>query len=272
MKTNTGLYGQCDTRPSKANTGNHPYKSIKPPASLGFARRFLIGGVLGFFFGFTSLFAQAPTEDGRIHFRTFGWQVAPDDLYYDSKGKDNKLTVYNSDRSAFNDYVKSEQIVFYRLVPGPEGRLIHEEAAIVNLAAAGTWPLLIFTKSPDSPKRYRVAAISDDLKSFPFPSLRFMNLTAVDLYAKFGDQTLKISAKGMEVIDPHITSTDQLETRFTQIATLTEEGPSLLYSNYWVVRPTQRTLVFVFPQDESVQIIRIVDDIAQYIPPPPPRR
>ena len=137
-------------------------------------------------FGLTSLasaLAQVPADDGRVHFRTLGWQVAPNDLYFESKGKDIKLSVHESARSVFQLHAKTETIVFYRLIPGPEGEMVREEACTANISAAGPWPLIVFMKTKESPKRYRVIAISDDLKKFPIPSCRFINLTKFDIYA-----------------------------------------------------------------------------------------
>ena len=217
-----------------------------------------------FFISWTTLFAQLPTDDGLVHFRTFGWQVAPGDLYFESKGKDIKLSVIDSARSVFNDHAKTESIVFYRLVPGPDGKLVHEEAAVVNISAAGQWPLVVFMKTETTPKRYKAVAISDDLKTFPIPSCRFINLTPIELYAKLGDQDMKVPAKGVELLDPHLKSAIEPEARYASIHAMTASGPLMLYSNNWMMRPTQRTMVFIFPQDDTLQVMRIVDDLGQY--------
>jgi len=226
-------------------------------------------------FGLTSVasaLAQVPTDKGLVHFRTFGWQVAPNDLYFESKGKDIKLTVIESARSVFQLHAKAQSIVFYRLIPGPEGKLVREEACTANISAAGPWPLIVFMKSKESPKRYRAFAISDDLKTFPIPSCRFINLTPIEIYAKHGDQGLKVPAKGIELMNSQLTSAIEPEARYTTIHRMTGNGPIILYSNNWMMRPTQRTLVFIFPQDGSMQVLRIVDDLGQYLPPPPHRR
>jgi len=204
-----------------------------------------------------------------VRFRTFGWMTAPDDLYFDSKGRNTKLSIIDSARSEFNDAPTVKKLVFYRLIPGPEGKPVREEAASVDISAAGPWPLLIFMANPDSPKRYQVAAVSDDLKTFPIPSCRFVNLTKVDIYANYGDQQIKVPAKGIELLDPRLKSATETETRYIRVGMKTPEGPRLLYSNNWVVRPTQRTLVFIFPQDDRMQVMRIADDISLYASPPP---
>ena len=223
-----------------------------------------------FIISLVSVVAQVPADDGLVHFRTFGWQVAPDDLYFESKGKDTKLSVIDAARSVFMDHVKKDTIVFYRLVPGPEGKLVREEAAVVNIAAAGPWPLVVFMKAENSAKRYKTVAISDDLKTFPIPSSRFINLTPIELYAKLGEQVLKLPAKGVELVEPIFKSATVPEARYTSIHAMTEEGPLMLYSNNWMLRPTQRMLVFIFPQENSLQVMRIVDDRGQYALPARP--
>ncbi|MDP3851844.1 MAG: hypothetical protein Q8Q59_15175 [Luteolibacter sp.] len=225
--------------------------------------------VVGLLLTLPSLLAQTPSAEGGIRFRTFGWQLSADDLYYEVKGRDTRISVTDSARSVFNLAPKGRQIVFYRLVPGPDDKPLREQAATVDIAAAGPWPLLIFTNDPKAPKRYRVAAIADDLKVFPFPSCRFVNFSQVDLYARFGDQKIKLPAKGVERIDPHLKSATETETRYITVSMDTPEGPRLLYSNNWAVRPSHRTLVFIFPQDEQLQIMRIADDIALYAPTAP---
>ena len=224
-------------------------------------------------FGLTSLasaLAQVPPDDGRVHFRTFGLQVAPKDLYFESKGKDIKINVMNSTRSVFQPHAKAETIVFYRLVPGPEGKMVHEEACTANISAAGPWPLIVFMKTNESPKRYRAVAYSDDLKTFPIPSTRFLNLTPFDIYAKHGDQALKVPANGLELLKSELKSTVESETRYTIIKALKGNVPMALYGDNWMMRPTQRTFVFIYPSNDSLEVMPIVDDIAQYPVPTQP--
>jgi hypothetical protein len=214
----------------------------------------------------TPVCAEIPDCTG-ISFRTFGWMVAPDDLYYEVNGRDIRVPVIASARSSFLKVPKVDRMVFYRLVPGPEEKLVREEAAVVDLSTAGSWPLLIFATQPQEPKRYRVAAIADDLKAFPFPSCRFVNFTPVDLYAKYGDQQVKVAAQGEALLDPGLKSTTDTETRYATVSIHTEQGPRVLYGNNWAVRSNQRTLVFIYAQDQKMQVMRIQDDIALYAEP-----
>ena len=215
--------------------------------------------------------AQSPPEV-KVRFRTLGWMVAPDDLYYKVKGGDAKVSIIDAARSVFYDApTDKKNLVFYRLVPGPDGKNVREPAAEVDISSAGPMPLLIFMGNPDDPKNYRVAAIADDLKAFPFPCCRFVNFTPVELFAKYGDQKVKVAAKGIELIDPRLKSMTEPETRYTSVSMMTEEGPRLLYSNNWVAHPTQRTLVFVFALDGQFHIMRIADSLSLHLPPTKPK-
>jgi len=215
----------------------------------------------------TPVSAEIPGSSG-VSFRTFGSSVAPDDLYYDVKGKDTRLIIIESARSPFVKAPVSDtkKIVFYRLVTDPDDVQVREEAAVADISAAGPWPLLIFIQDPKSAKRYQVIAIADDLKAFPFPSCRFINLTAVDLFGKYGEQKLSLEANGFLQIDPQLKSSTDTETRYTMIGMGTPKGPRLLYNNNWAVRPTQRTMVFISSKEEKMHIMRITDDIGLYTP------
>ena len=192
-----------------------------------------------------------PVHCDEAYLQALGWQVAPDDLYYAFKGKDIKIEVIESTRSDFQLHAKGESIIFYRLMPGPEGKMVREEACTVNISAAGPWPLIVFMKTNESPKRYRAVAISDDLKTFPIPSCRFINLTPIEIYAKHGEQGLTVPAKGVELINSQLKSKVEPQAIYTTIHAMIGNAPLMLYSNNWVMRPTQRTLVFIFPQDDS---------------------
>jgi len=217
--------------------------------------------------GVAPLSGQKQSDEGGVRFRTFGWMVSAEELYYDVNGRDTRISIIDSARSVFFHAPKAGQIVFYRLVPGPKEKPEREEAATVDVSAAGKWPLLIFMKSPESPKRYCVAAVADDLEAFPFPSCRFINFTAADLSVTYGDQQVKVAARGIERLDPRLKPGAGTETRYATVSANTPQGPRLLYGNNWAVRPAQRTLVLVFSQDERLQVLRVTDDIALYTTP-----
>ena len=219
-------------------------------------------------FNFTWLISRGSGSDAPVHFRTFGASVGADDLYYNFKGVDTKVTITDSARSVFYDYAMKGPIVFYRLVPGPDGKPMHEDAAVAQITSTGECPLLVFVKTSDSTLHYTITVIPDDLKSFPFPSCQFINFTPADINAVCGDQSLKIMAQSTGLIQLRLKSPGTTETRYTTLSSGTIQGSGLLYSNNWVMRQTQRTLVFIVPQGDGLQVTRIVDDLGSYANPP----
>ncbi len=215
--------------------------------------------------------AQAPAPDGRLHFRTLGWRVSADDLFVQRAGKPVPVAVTDTARSPFYAHERTERIVFYRLVPGPENKPVPRAVAEAEVSAAGDWPLLVFLAAPeDSPLPYRVVALSDDLRSFPAPSSRFINLTPVPLVVSFGEQRFPLAPRAVHQIDPGLRAEGSAETRYTAIG-MEQPQPRLLYGNNWVVRPSQRTLVIIFAHNGAMQVNRIVDDVSAYtLPAQPP--
>jgi len=53
-----------------------------------------------------------------------------------------------------------------------------------------------------APNHYQVTAIPDGPKTFPFPSCRFVNLTAVVLNATYGNEKVEVPPKGMAMTYP----------------------------------------------------------------------
>jgi len=215
---------------------------------------------------------EAPPDEHKVRFRTIGWQVSMDDLYYELKGHDANVFVTESARSMFYDSPKDkEEIVFYRLVPGTDdkSKKTREVAATVDISNAGHMALLLFMTDPASPKLFRVTAVPDDPKSFPFPSCRFINLTKVDLRATYGEEKVEVKGRGMALVHPKLKADDKKEIRYTSVSMDAPEGPQLLYSNYWVARPNLRTLVFISSQEERMSVIRVAEDKCILFPPTP---
>lgn len=212
--------------------------------------------------------ASSPQEG--LRFRTFGWQVATEGLFYEVGGKDAQLEVLDATRSRFYDYSGPLALVVYRLVPGPDGKKVRQTVATADLSAAGRWPLLVFlpdkTKSPDA---VRIVTLADDLDSFPAPQFRFVNFTPVTLGLTLGTERVALASRGLHQLDPALGSDGAPETRYFVVSIATEEGPKLLYANNWVVRPSQRTLVLIFAEDNALQVRRVVDNVLQYTPPAP---
>ena len=215
---------------------------------------------LFFLAGLSNLSAQDPPEEHKVRFRTLGWQVAADDLLYELKHHDSSISVTEAARSIFFEAPKEKQIVFYRLVPGPDDKEVREIAATVDISKAGPMPLLLFMADPAAPNHYLVTASADDPKAFPFPSARFINLTAEDLNGSYGVQKFNLPRKGIVQLDPRLNPNGGPQGLLATVSRDTPQGPQLLYNTNWVVRPNYRTLVFIFPQDKRTSVMRITDD------------
>lgn len=206
-------------------------------------------------------------------FRTLGWQLSLDDIYYEYKGENTPVQVYASARSTFYEYAPSrtsqpetaaDSILFYRLGTNAEGEEIRIPVAQADLSKAGDWPLLIFRPNSSQTSGISVTAISDDLKSFPAPNFRFVNLTPAPLEIQMGKANTTVQAKSMIMIDPKIKG-DGTETRFTTVTVDTQQGPRRIYSNNWAVRPNQRTMVLIMAKDGQLGVQRIVDNPNQHL-------
>ncbi len=212
--------------------------------------------------------AQAPADDGQLQFRTLGWGVVADDLFYDLGGKNVPLVVKDAARSAFYSHPRTERLVFFRLVPGPEQKPVRQTVAEAEVGAAGEWPLLIFLQNEaGAALPYRVVALSDDLRSFPPSACRFINLTPVELRVVVGEDKFSLSPRAMHQINLGLDPAAPPQMRYAAIGLFNEQGARRLYGNNWAFRPNQRTLVVIFPQDGGMQLNRIVDDVRSYAAP-----
>jgi hypothetical protein len=210
----------------------------------------------------------SPAKAAGIQFRTLGCQMTASELYYDNAGKSVKIDVPESCRSAFYQHATAATIDFYRLVPDEKGVPVKKPVARAEIGAAGKWPLLVFLADSVTPDAIRIVAMADDLEAFPAPNFRFINLTAVPLTITLDKDHHLVPPRNMELFDPKLNKADSVDTRYTTITAQTDHGPYQIYSNNWVVRPTQRTLVFIGSRDSALEVQRIVDDTSQYAPSP----
>lgn len=209
--------------------------------------------------------AQESTKLDIPRFRTFGWQVAPADLFYEVGGKDVPIQIIDSTRSQFYDLGALKSILFYRVTTNAEGKKVRQPVVTADVSAAGRWPLLVFLADKAAgADALRVVALSDDLESFPAPQFRFVNFTPVQMGLTLGKERVVLPPRELHVLDPALVAGQAATTRYFVISIATEEGPKMLYANNWVVRPSQRTLVLIFAEDGALQIRRVVDDVTQY--------
>jgi hypothetical protein len=203
-----------------------------------------------------------------VRFRTFGWKLPAQELFYDSGGKDVPVEILDATRSRFYKLTGPKTVAFYRIVTDAEGKKTRQTVVTVDVAGAGLWPLLVFVPDKNGgPEAVRVVAIADDLESFPAPQFRFVNFTPVQLGLTLGSERVVLSPGALHALDPGLKSNETPATRYFVVSIATEEGPKMLYANNWVVRSNQRTLVLIFAEDNALQVRRIVEDVNQYAQP-----
>ncbi len=233
---------------------------MRTPAAFRTSFLILISGIS------LSLFAQSESPGPR--FRTFGWGLRLDDLFYSFEGKDTPVRVYDGVRSPFLPLPAALEgpLVFYRMTIDEEGMVLRAPVVEVVVHDKGAWPLILFFPSDEEEeKTYECLVLADDLESHPAPSIRFINLTAVPLGIQVGEALAVVSPRNITLMDPEVSKEDgKTVTRFTSLYVKTEEGPEKVYSNNWAVRPTQRTLVLIHVQNDRLGVRRVLDDESQY--------
>ena len=237
---------------------------IPPLAGRCFLKRVKAGLLILGLCCFLPIQANAQKIVTGYQFRTFGWGVRMDDLYFARDGEDVKVKIYDGLRSPFLEFTEAETILFYRMEVDDEGVVIRTPVLTVPVAEAGKWPLLIFTPDEDVEGGLRCKAIADDLESFPQGSFRFINLTAVKLGIAMGDEMMVMEPREMKTMVVEAGDDPNEATRFIRLVAETKSGPVRIYSNNWVVKPTQRTLVLIHVHRDQLGVRRVRDSYNQY--------
>jgi hypothetical protein len=208
----------------------------------------------------STLFAQATPGRNTLHFRTLGWEVAPDDLFYSMGGKDVNVKIFEGGRSGFQEHPKREEIRFYRIVEKEDGTKEHVIVATGNLSGCGPTPLLIITKSKENPDKFVMTVIADDLAAFPERTCRFVNFTSIDVNITLGREAVTIPAGGSRLVDTKMDEGDN--TRYVTVYVKVNYEKRMLSYNNWVFRPGQRVMVFISVDEKGQpRVIRLVDAV-----------
>lgn len=218
-----------------------------------------------------TVFAQAPS--GSLHFRTMGWGVAADDLFYSVGGKDVGVKIVDAGRSGFQAYSKREEIAFYRIVKKEDDTVERVIVGKGKLTGCGPTPLLIMTKSKAAPDQLVMTVIADDLAAFPERTCRFVNFTPLAIGLTVGQKSATIPSGGISLVDTNLEK--DVSTSYVTVFGMVNGKKLMLSYNNWVFRPGQRVMVFV-SVDEGGQprVIRLVDGVASFSslqPPADPR-
>lgn len=207
------------------------------------------------------VFAQAPSDHGGAYFRTLGWGVTRDDLYYSLDGEDTGLRIFDSVRSGFHAYPKGGEISFYRVVLNEDGEEERVTVARGDLTDGGPTPLLIMTKSEKEPDKLNMRVIADDLTAFPERTCRFVNFTPIEIGVTVGPKEAAVPPGGIRLVDTHL-GEDERTRYVTAFVSVSDDKLMLSYNN-WVFRSGQRVMVFIaLDKGGQPRVIRLVDAVA----------
>jgi hypothetical protein len=217
---------------------------------------------------------DTPASAVKVTFRMLSWDSAITDLNYAQGKKIIPVSLLPNARSPFYDYLGSptDPLLFFREVPGPDGKPQAEVAASVQLSEFKERTLLLFFKSPTSPKEYRVQAIDDTDAGIPPGCYHFVNLTKVPLRVTCGGAAADIAAGGEQTLRGNPADGGQITGM--QVDAVTASGVTHAYSNRLPFGKTTRTLVFVWqaPGTGAFELKRLAEDTAALPKPSPAHR
>lgn len=171
-------------------------------------------------------------------------------LQYDSKNKSHKLWISALTRSPVQSYSGPADLVFYITTVNPEGVVVKEPVATVNLTAfPQTQVLLLFSKIPGDTERYHIIPVADDATESPAYSWKIFNFTDSVVALKIGNDAPRTIPSGNQSAYTFPESTSL--GKKIQIAVASDEGWKLERTSIWSHNPDIRSLVFLLPSDKG---------------------
>ena len=193
--------------------------------------------------------AQTPPPNEFFAFRILGAGVIAEDLFYSSEGKIFAVRISTEMRSIYYNYTGPRgSLVFFRQLPGANGKLIRQPVAEVNLTGVGNRPLLVFIHHPSVPGTYAVRPFSDNAKDVAPGGFRFVNFTTRTMALKFGQQQLLIPS-GEQLIVKGESSGGGSINEVQLFGVLLNDEIRQVYSNLWSYDPEMRSIVLISPTD-----------------------
>lgn len=192
----------------------------------------------------------APTPPP-MQFRTLGADCAPEGLNYQLGSNNVSIAVQEGARSAPYDYSGESPLVLFRLVPGSDGKPIHQNVASINLSQGGKYPLLVFFKGAKDPSVPLVSVLNEDARAFPADTWRVVNDSKSPLQVSFGGMTLDV---------PAFSSKDfkgKSEIMSVGITSLEPSGPYLAMNSNVGLLPGKRIMFLVLPSTQPGEYIHI---------------
>ena len=197
-------------------------------------------------------FVRAQVQPESIFsFRTLGAGVVIEDLFYSSEGKVIPVPVSTETRSVYYTYKgPHDRLVFFRQIPGPDGKPVQQPVAMVNLKGTGSRPLLIFLKHPTEAGHYEVRPFSDSSKDVPPGGYRFVNFTIRKIAIVMGQQKLLIPPGGQLIAKGEAENSTQ-STAVQVFGVVLNDEVRAIYSNMWAYNPNNRSIVLISPSLEN---------------------
>ena len=215
--------------------------------------------------------AQTPPPDEVFAFRILGAGVIAEDLFYSSGGKAIPVRISTEMRSVYYNYTGPRgHLDFFRQVPGPDGKLIKQTVAAVDLTGVGNRPLLIFLQHSSVAGTYAVRTFSDTVNDVPPGGFRFVNFTTRRIAMKFGQQKL-IIPPGEQLI---VKGEPPAESKINEVklfGVLLNDEVRAIYSNLWAYNPEMRTIVLISPTNLNATgaEVKCLGEHINQIPPEP---
>lgn len=181
-------------------------------------------------------------------------------LHFDTADGRQTTTVTNAARTASFQYVGKPELVFYRTDSTTDGEVeTNIPLAAIDLRNHSGNLLLLFSPTGKQ-DRMRIFPLPESEGDFPNGSWRLFNLTrsALAVAAKEAEPVM-IPSRELRTLT---IQSDQARTRRVEIAIYREDGWEMIYRSLWSHRPDSRTLVFITPQgdnDERIRVNRFTD-------------
>ena len=191
------------------------------------------------------------TEKSTMQFRTLAGDTAPEGIYYEFNKQDIPITVQQDIRSLPFAYNSAKPLLFYKLIPSPDGKQVHEPVVSVDLSAAGTFPLLIFFQDQTAPKKLRIQTMKEDAMSFPGATCRFVNFSQIPLLIGFGSEQFILPSG--RVVDRKPSGPTAMITLKAQ----TQKATIPLLSNNMVCAPRERYLIVGDPSTNGITPVAV---------------
>jgi len=213
-------------------------------------------------FVLATLTAYAEPKKAPVSFRTFGIGGVATDLVYLDGSTPKPITIDDERRSVFYEFDGSpEPVVFARMIPGPDGKVVPKEVCRAVLPPPDKRFLLLFQKRPGD-EEWTIRVLPDSNESVPPGGYRFLNY----LDSKVGI----ILGENKELIEPGAAWTSEGRPATgkvvfkVQVYKVPGETAVNVYSNIWALEASKRHLILILPSIENpsgVKVRRLSEDV-----------